>query len=78
MTCAGTSSCDGDVDASLPYFDREVRVIGLLLKKEDDGLVVVVRGEKLATLILFDRSNEYHNYSLKSGVSTKFCRSAER
>ena len=45
MTCAGTSSCDGDVDASLPYFDREIRVIGLLIKEEDDGLVVVVRGE---------------------------------
>ena len=28
---------------SLPYFDREIRVIGLL--KEKDGLVVVVRGE---------------------------------
>ena len=44
MTCAGTSSCDGDVDDSLPYFDKEIRVIGLLLK-EEDGLVVVVRGE---------------------------------
>ena len=30
---------------SLPYFDREIRVIGLLIKEDDGLVVVVVRGE---------------------------------